>query len=291
MPAKNIECQLAQGQIGRYLAGANMSAEAISQLEQHIAECDDCTQYVDVKRKTLQEVAQTRHAAIHVPDPFPRSTEPELIEAQERPSSPSTSSHALIQALREKANPLANETVLETTREPKTPRRISWRSLGYSAALGAVLLAMSHFTANPTALFGERVGPSSEPKAPTSREAKKLAPNPPTDGDPFTAEPPAAKPNPTATAANAEPTPAPPTTSTPANSASSATPSSPVEARPIATEPTSNPISSSTPSQPRTTIRSRRIGRGPRQTARPAQSAPRSGNSIRVYDANGKPIG
>jgi hypothetical protein len=42
MSVKNLECQIAKAQIGRYLAGDALSSEAVGQLEEHIAECDEC---------------------------------------------------------------------------------------------------------------------------------------------------------------------------------------------------------------------------------------------------------
>lgn len=280
MPAKNIECQLAQGQIGRYLAGASMSTEAISQLEQHIAECDECTQFIDAKRRTLQEVSRTRQAAVSMPEPEPES-QPEEAAPLAAPRNPAA--QALIQAIREKTNPLSKEVVLESVREPMPPRKSHWRALGYSAALGAVLLAMSHLTANPTAIFGERVGAAAEKSAGEGSEVKSDKAPAHDVRDPFV--PNAA---PTGAAASS------PSTAEPAVDSVEAptTPTVETEAPAIgARSAVANPtVSPSTPTPPQTTVRARRPQRPVRQRADSAPRAGRTGNSIRVYDANGKPI-
>ena len=55
MTTKNVECQLAQGQIGRYLGGDRFSPDAMKHLEAHITECDECMAMVTEKRHDLME--------------------------------------------------------------------------------------------------------------------------------------------------------------------------------------------------------------------------------------------
>ena len=54
MPVKNIECQIARGQIGRYLAGESLSDEALKQLEGHIVGCPECKGALMQRRESLQ---------------------------------------------------------------------------------------------------------------------------------------------------------------------------------------------------------------------------------------------
>ena len=269
MPAKNIECQLAQGQIGRYLSGADMSSEAVQQLELHIGECEDCTAFVDAKKKSLRELAASRHAVVEFPEP---ETEP---EPQPAPKSIPTPAQSLIAALREKAKGEAKAPILEVKREPVASRSSTWKALIYSVGLGGVLLAMSHFTANPTALFGERVENKSSQSVETPTEAKKPAIPP---RDPFEAVP-VSETKATSPAA----------TSGVKSSDAEATNTGATEPAPKASAAPSEPISnSSTPPRPPVAIQSRKLSR-PRPRATRPMNRPR-GNSIRVYDAAGNPI-
>jgi hypothetical protein len=276
MPAKNIECQLAQGQIGRYLAGTDISDEAVRQLEQHIVECEDCTNFVDRKRQSLHEVAGLRHAVVEMPAPKAAAiaeTEPVSLPKQ-------AATQALIQAIRDRANPLSGQTVLETVRESGPPRKRYWKTLAYSLALGAVLLVMSHLAANPTSMFGDRVGPSpvKEILEPLTAKAIASTAEPVSDGDPFTPEKPIDKP---AAQPNNSVADTPKNTITVLESSTIATSSKKV------TPPTTP--SSSTPTQPNIDVTSKRPGRTVR-TPRRSRPAPRGGNSIRVYDAQGNPL-
>jgi hypothetical protein len=280
MPAKNIECQLAQGQIGRYLAGVDMSPEAVGQLEQHISECGDCEAYIEEKKRALQEMAGTTHAAVAMPAPQP-AQEPETKEAS-RPLHPAA--QALLKALKEKSA-AADQTALETAREPAPKKSAHWKAFAFSAALGAVLLAMSHLTANPTALFGERAAEptASEPAAAETAVTNSTATTPP--GDPFAES--------AAPELASEPAPAEPASSDAALTATpAATPAGATAA--AAPAPPKNTISpSSTPTQPNVQVRSRpvrRAARKPVRRSRPAQTRPAGGNSIRVYDENGRPL-
>jgi hypothetical protein len=283
MSVKNIECQLAQGQIGRYLAGTNMSSEAVTQLELHLSECEDCSAFVDRKKEELRALAGQRRAAVFVaePDPTPEPVAP-------APEKPRPAAEALLKAIRDKANPLAGAPVLETVREANPPKKTYWKAFGYSAALGLVALAMAHFTANPTALFGER---AILEKAPPAAAAPKSEPEKPTasavaDADPFTQDAPA---NPVSSAEDIAAEDA-------AGSAvtSPVAPPQPEERAAVAAAaaPEKKISTSSTPTKPRVNVRSRPA---PRRTVRrggrrPSARPQRSGNSIRVYDENGRPI-
>lgn len=284
MPAKNIECQLAQGQIGRYLAGAPMSEESVSQLEGHIAECEECTAFVDQKRKSLRELATLRKAAIFVEEPEEDRSSPEPNSAKSEASATvkPTAAKALIDAIREKsAAARESAPILETKREPATPRMTHWKALAYSSGLGLVLYGMTFLTANPTALFGERA--VAETSAPAAGNSTDAMPDPAPaatkeDGDPFTEDTPA----PTPTAASPE-------TSAIAEENTTTRAATTSDELPITSDTTnSNP---STPPQPNVQVRSTPVSRPavrtPRRRPAPVNRRP---NSIRVYDENGRPI-
>lgn len=252
MRLKNIECQLAQGQIGRYLAGTDMSPEAVSQLELHIAECGDCSEFIEVKRRALKEIANQSKAVA-------------FIEADEKPDA----AEALVQILQEKSTPGEKPAVLETKREPAPTKPIHWKAFIYSGALGLVLLLMSHFTANPTALFGERAADKVVPAAEEPKVEAALA-----SRDPFAEEPKAGELRPTEPLKADEKPPAP--TTEPAKPAQT----------PTISKSSTPPIANSA-----VQVTSRPVTRRkPRQIRRATQQPRRSANSIRVYDENGRPI-
>src|SRR4051794_23286485 len=53
MPVTDFECQIARGQIGRYLGGGLLSPQAMTGLEEHLAECPGCKALVAERRASL----------------------------------------------------------------------------------------------------------------------------------------------------------------------------------------------------------------------------------------------
>ena len=289
MAAQTIECQLAQGQIGRYLAGTDMSHEAVSQLELHISECPQCSFFVEAKRAELRRKAEANNAAVSVLDeakhihPFARNVTP-----------PTEAMESLIETIRAKATPQVEAKIVETQREPAIAKPIHWKMFAYSAALGAVLLGMSHFTSNPTALFGERAEKTTPTVVAGATESTAEKPKGiestgiKATGDPFAQDDAFTPP---VTESDSVNTVEPKADTTDPKSVNTQNPAQP--ATPITT-PT--PAKTITParSKPRTSYRrrsaTRRSARTPRRTnRRPAQPAD-GGNSIRVYDSNGNPV-
>lgn len=289
MPAKNIECQLAQGQIGRYLAGAQMSEEAVAQLEGHIAECEDCSSFIETKRNSLRELAANRKAVVYLPEEPARE---EAAEAAPAPAPRNPAAKALIDAIREKSA-AARETapVLETKREVGTPRATHWKALVYSTGLGLVLYGMTFITSNPTALFGERATeetPLADPKAETPANSAPIASASKEDGDPFTEDAPVERLT-TDAITNSTPTKnetAPIVAATGTDRAG--TPSVSPNAAPAKAETTIS--KSSTPTPPRVNVRSQPVRRTSRPVRRTAAAGDRRPNTIRVYDESGRPI-
>lgn len=245
-----------------------MSDESVAQLEGHIAECEDCSAFIDQKRKSLKELATLRKAAVYVEEPAPEPAEEAPAAAE--PKHPAAK--ALIDAIREKSAPKPAGPVLETKREAGTPRVTHWKALAYSTGLGLVLYGMTFVTANPTALFGDR---AVEPNAPAEATSTPPAETPPAaplnskaDGDPFTEDEPIAK------------------TETPVATATPKT--EPPKTPAAATPPKISP--ESTPTSPRIEVRSKPVSRPARAPRRTTAPAPRRPNTIRVYDENGRPI-
>ncbi|HMS55846.1 MAG TPA: zf-HC2 domain-containing protein [Fimbriimonadaceae bacterium] len=130
MQAKTLECQLAQAQLGRYLAGEMISPEAEQQLEAHVSECPLCKQEVNLRKQALQAAANG-FAVINAPE-------------GKAPKNPKSVRINLLDAAKERKSPLTKPVVL-------------------SSALAAVLYAMSVFANDPSKVFGPRLSENPTP--------------------------------------------------------------------------------------------------------------------------------
>lgn len=190
MQLQNIECQIAKGQIGRYLAGDSLSDEAVGQLEAHIADCDECRDYVGQRRAALQEM-------LHTDPPAPTSKRSGLLDLIRKQMLSRGVVHAVAQAA------------------PSTKSSVA-KPLIFSAALALVLIGMSYLSKNLGSMMGPKVAPAVEtPKpsptpAPPVRQATNPAskpiakPRPPIASKPVAA-PPKPAPKPMATSPRSTP--------------------------------------------------------------------------------------
>src|SRR5579872_6837623 len=64
MPVKSVECQLAEMQIGRFVSGDSLSAEAVRQLDAHLAKCPNCSQTLNDRRQALRSMLKQGYAAV-----------------------------------------------------------------------------------------------------------------------------------------------------------------------------------------------------------------------------------
>jgi hypothetical protein len=170
MRVQNIECQLAQGQINRYLAGDRLSETALSQLEAHVDECPDCKLHLEEKRKTLQailggsaptppaEAPAATHAVVEMPTAGPRN----FINLLANRVNKSDESPAP-KPQRIKKEAIRADTVIEDRREPAPATNVYVKPLIYSAGLALVLIAMSTIMKDPTRILGERAAATNAP--------------------------------------------------------------------------------------------------------------------------------
>lgn len=145
MSVTNIECQLAKGQIGRYLAGDTLSPEALRQLEAHIGECPSCKAALFERKAVLQLMLgqETPSKAVietEVPDP--------VVEREARMPNP------MAQALREHA---------EAEKRKGKPKPVAIdqkktfsKPLLLSCALAGILMAMSYLSKTEMSPFGPK---------------------------------------------------------------------------------------------------------------------------------------
>lgn len=79
MELENVECQLAQAQMSRYIAGDNLPEDTIKQLEKHISTCPSCQESATEKKISLEEMLresreETAKPAEISPEPAPVAT-------------------------------------------------------------------------------------------------------------------------------------------------------------------------------------------------------------------------
>jgi len=146
MADRRFECQIAKGQIGRYLAGDAFSAEAMRQLEEHIADCLECKTYLNDRKSSLQSMlGQPRIPAPPEPEVSTPATEATPI-AQPAPKIPFAGMEffgALTKAMQPRA--------------AAKPEASFWKTFGYSIALALVLGGMSLVSRNMSAITGQTV--------------------------------------------------------------------------------------------------------------------------------------
>jgi hypothetical protein len=308
MQVQNIECQIAKAQIGHYLAGAGLSEEAMSQLEEHISGCPECKAALAERRaELLALLAEEAKAA------------PELMEE------PVGAANSIAAALRQKsieklakrAAPAPVAAIVETPPTPEptpvaaapTPKPTAtpvattveasavkpnnfWKPLLYSLALGAVLVGMSLFSKNTGGILGNKLSetlPAATNAAPTA--IAQPVSNTTTKTTPVVDTPKATTPDPIGppeapkqTSAPVE-TPPKPISTAPTQPAIQAAPR-PQTAPTVA--PKTAPATKKVPARRLRTRGHRQVRRTPIPRAnRPAQPRP---SGIRIYDQSGRPL-
>lgn len=187
MQVENIECQIAQAQIGHYLAGSGLSQEAMSQLEDHIAGCLDCKEALNHKRAELKAMLVPDRAAV---DFEAISREAEATKANSFAAALRKKSlqqlleptqelpfvyhpNAVTEAVADQ-EPESVEAIAETKKgrkskatKPATPAT-SWKPLVYSLALATVLIGMSMFSGNIAAILGPKLSETTTPVVPVT---------------------------------------------------------------------------------------------------------------------------
>jgi hypothetical protein len=169
MPTKNIECQLAQGQIGRYLNGERFSAQAITQLEAHVAECDECSELVTRRREALMTMlgeGATRAAVMT--NAGPSSTpEKDGIKTPQRKA---------IAAEPRSAVPIESAPEPTPSKLKSFAKAMNSKPLLYCGGLAAVLVAMSYFSKDILRPLGPTADASSILKGSSAPAPKVVAP-------------------------------------------------------------------------------------------------------------------
>lgn len=163
MSTRSIECQIARGQISRYLGGDAFSPEAIAQLEAHVSGCSDCKLHLNERKSALQSMlGKPQNSADDEQAPAPEVT-PRPSPRVQAPATQTVSAQApgagmldLLKSVflpKAKAEPAKQPTAPSSTAQPAT-----LKSLAYSIALALVLGAMSLASRNMDRILGPKAG-------------------------------------------------------------------------------------------------------------------------------------
>jgi len=149
MQVANIECQIAQAQLRRYLTGEDMPNAVVNELETHLRNCPDCMSAAQTTRESLRGVLSSKITGkpiAVVKEPIRREPKQEarIAEAVE-------SGHAAVQTPADVFD--APDDQFKHT-APKKNSNV--KTLAYSIGLALILVLMSTVFRDPTALFGPR---------------------------------------------------------------------------------------------------------------------------------------
>lgn len=178
MPTQNIECQLAQGQLNRYLAGDAISEAALVQLEGHVGECETCRLMLVEKRKALENMITPQTAVVAAPESTKASGPDRDIPHEAASPVP----RFLIDAIRkgvpnrektESKLKITTHAVIDDQREALPTKSAFVKPMMYSLGLAAVLIVMSTVMRDPTRFLGDRVGPAKQANKPDSNNIAK----------------------------------------------------------------------------------------------------------------------
>lgn len=144
MPVQNVECQIAEMQIGRYLSGEQFSTEAVRQLEAHVSQCTRCAGILSERKAALKAMLKKEaRAVVSLPEPRTKS-------ADENP---------LLNAIKEKTNAWTTKKPVPATPTPAAvptaAKKPFSKPLILSGALAVVLVGMSYFSHSQENILGE----------------------------------------------------------------------------------------------------------------------------------------
>ncbi|MCH7599754.1 MAG: zf-HC2 domain-containing protein [Myxococcales bacterium] len=169
MQVKNVECQIAQAQMRRYLAGEEMPTAVVSDLEAHLKGCAECMAAAQIERQSLTNVLTNRSAGKSRKSASPDAPAPQ-------PPIPFATKLARKRLQPGKAAIQAPVDILDTPDEQHAPKpkkkSINLKTVAYSLGLALILVLMSTVMKDPTAVFGPR---ASEQNTDTPQAASSAA--------------------------------------------------------------------------------------------------------------------
>jgi anti-sigma factor RsiW len=286
MPVTDFECQIARGQIDRYLGGGLLSPTALSGLEEHLGECAACKSLVAERRMALlgklNGEAPT-HAVVSMPK---KEAENPLIAALR-----AKSEEALLEEEPKQAEaPKAKTSPRYAGATEKTAKPVLTKPILLAGLLAVVLVGMNAMSRanNGKGVMGGKAAesfaseslPSAAQKTEPVAASKPVAPKP-IEKSVETPAPVAEKPKVPATEVVPDEKPLVETTAVEKPVPKKvATPKRTVAVRPLIVKPRVRNIVRRRAARPRLVVRKRAV----RKIAR----APRTG--VRVYGLDGHPL-
>ncbi len=171
MEIENLECQLAQAQMSRYLAGDTLPEDTVQQLELHIGSCPACSAVAAEQKISLEEML-TASKASPVVAPELEVVAPNIREGV-APAIDQDVINAAMEQLESAPEPEPVVAAEETPEETPAKKKFQFPALNLAAlrevaaknfkplligfALGAVLIGMGAFAKKPTDLLGKKV--------------------------------------------------------------------------------------------------------------------------------------
>lgn len=168
MPTLNIECQIAQAQLKRYLTGEELPYALVKDLETHLKNCPGCMTVAKSRRESLKTVLASEITGRKIaPIRQPAKNDP----ASEALREATTSGAAVVQSPADVFNRPDSEfkTVAPKKTAKKNPIN---KTVVYSIALAAILVLMSTVFRDPTKIFGARAAVPSAKKQDTPKQAE-----------------------------------------------------------------------------------------------------------------------
>ena len=168
MQVENIECQIAQAQIGNFLAGSGLSPEAMEQLEEHIAGCANCKTVLNERRSELKAMLTGQKAVVDfekiakeaeatktnsISTALRKKSLQQMLEPKPEPVKPTPVPQAFAAVMAEAA-----AKPVDAPKPAKKPSQL--KPLLYSLGLAGVLIGMSYFSGNIAQLFGPKLAAS-----------------------------------------------------------------------------------------------------------------------------------
>ena len=158
MQVKNIECQIAQAQMRRYLTGEEMPQELVGDLEAHLKNCPDCMAQAQHQRESLSGVLAAKimgKSSAPAVQAGKGSTIPNRFVKRPAPASKAVLTMPAKAAVQTPLDIIDSPDEQYLTKK-KTKKIANFKTIAYSIGLAAMLVLMSTVFKDPTALFGAK---------------------------------------------------------------------------------------------------------------------------------------
>lgn len=171
MQVKNIECQIAQAQLRRYLTGEEMPKGLVGDLEAHIKNCNECMAAAQHQRESLSGVLASK---IMGKSPVPLDSTGGANAVIKKYTQKRETKQTVVPFEPAKAAVQTPLDILDTPDEhfaskikkKKISKPSNVKTIAYSVGLAVLLVLMSTVFKDPTSLFGPRASANKQDTPP-----------------------------------------------------------------------------------------------------------------------------